>query len=99
RVTRVRSGEEAGADPVAGAGGGAGGEVVAAPDRGDVVGHFLFLEPLLHGLELARDVLVEGDEEEALVEVPGFVEAAVVVVGATQDPLVFGLRRARGGEG
>ena len=91
-------GEEAGADPVAGAGGGAGSEVVAAPDRGDVVGHFLFLEALLDGLELAGDVLVEGDEEEALVEVPGFVEAAVVVVGAAQDALVLGRRRARVGE-
>src|ERR1700742_3053074 len=90
--------EHAAADPVAGGLGGPGGEVVAAPDRGDVVGHFLFLEASLDRLELALDVLGEGDEEEALVEVAGFVEPAVVVVGTAQDPLVLRRRGARVGE-
>ena len=57
-------------------------EEVAASDRGDVVGHFLFLQTSLDGRELTLNVLVEGDEHESLIEVSRLVQAAVEVVAA-----------------
>src|ERR1700749_4755723 len=86
---------EAGADPVAGARRAARSEEVAASDGRDVVGHRLRFEAQLDPLELAPGILVEGDEQKPLVLVSGLVEAAVVVVGPAQDPLVGRLRRAR----
>ena len=53
---------------------------------------------MLDRRELARGILVEGDEHQALVEVAGLVDAAVVVVAAAQDPLVGGRGGARVGE-
>lgn len=48
--------------------------------------------------ELAWRVLIEGDEQQSLVEIAGFVDPAVVVVAAAEDSLVGGLGRARVGE-
>jgi hypothetical protein len=43
-------------------------------------------------------VLVEGDEDQALVELAGGVAAAVVVVAAADDALVVGRGRTRVGQ-
>src|SRR4051812_22896159 len=91
----VSAGQERRADPVEVARRPARREVVAAPDRGDVVGQRLAREPALDALELALDARVVGHEDEALVELSGAVDAAVVAEPAAQDPPALALGRAR----
>ena len=83
-------------DPVAGAPRSRRDVVVAAAHRRDVVGHRLAREPVLDRDELPLQVLVEGDEDQALVELAGLVEAALVVPGAAQQALVVAVRRCAG---
>jgi hypothetical protein len=44
--------------------------------------------------ELALDVLVEGDENEALVEIVSRIDTTMVVVAPAEDALIGGRRRA-----
>ena len=70
-------------------------EEVAAAGRLDVVHQWLSRQPALHDLELPGHVLLVAAEDQAHVEVAHVVEAAVIVVAATQDPR----GRGRGGPG
>ena len=64
------------------------GQEVPAAERADVVDQRLVDQPLLHGLELPLDVLLEAGEDQPHVEVADRVDAAVVVVGPAQDAAV-----------
>src|SRR6201996_6648420 len=80
------SGQQAASVPVGGAPNAGQGEEVAPAGRGDEPGHRLVDEPGLDGLKLAADVALVAVEDQAQVEAPVPVDAAVVVVAAAEDP-------------
>src|SRR5262249_10224602 len=92
-----RSGEQSGTDRVVRVLEPRRHEEVAATGGADVVDQRLVDQPLLGGLELALDVLLEAGEDQAHVEVAVEVDAAVVAVAAAQDAAHVGLRRPRVG--
>ena len=55
-------------------------------------------QPFLDGLELPADVLLVAHEDQAHVQVPVDVQAAVVVHASAEDPAVGGSGRARVGD-
>src|SRR5580700_11755289 len=88
---RVRSREQRAAEVVAAADDPGQGQEVPAAERADVVRQRLVDQPLLHGLELSPDVLLEAGEDQADIEVTDLVDAAVVVPGPPQDAAARGL--------
>src|SRR3982751_339207 len=84
--TTDRSGEQAAGVPVRPGGDPGQREEVAAAERADVVVQRVLDQPLLDGLELPQEVLLEAAEDQARVQGAVAQQPGVVVVAAAQNP-------------